>query len=144
MLHLRVHTIASTFLCVIMIFMENIFTIQQISNMTGLTVHTLRYYEKIGLLKEVNRNINGYRQYSEADISWINFLIRLRITGMSVTDMKLFSDLRSQGESTLSARRELLEIHQNKVLKEINKLKDNLMEIETKIDYYKKMEEFRR
>lgn len=144
MLHFRVHTIASTFLCVIMNFMEKIFTIQQISNMTGLTVHTLRYYEKIGLLKEVNRNINGYRQYSEADISWIHFLIRLRITGMSVTDMKLFSDLRSQGESALSARRELLEIHQNKVLKEINKLKDNLMEIETKIDYYKKMEEFRR
>jgi DNA-binding transcriptional MerR regulator len=122
-------------------FMEKIFTIQQISKMTGLTVHTLRYYEKIGLLNEVNRDINGYRQYSESDISWINFLIRLRITGMSVTDMKLFSDLRSQGESTISARRELLEMHQNKVLKEIKELKDNLKEIEKKIDYYKRMEE---
>jgi DNA-binding transcriptional MerR regulator len=124
-------------------FMEKIFTIQQISKMTGLTVHTLRYYEKIGLLNEVNRDINGYRQYSESDISWINFLIRLRITGMSVTDMKLFSDLRSQGESTISARRELLEMHQNKVLKEIKELKDNLTEIEKKIDYYKMMEEYR-
>lgn len=121
--------------------MEKIFTIQQISKMTGLTVHTLRYYERIGLLKKVNRDTNGYRQYSESDIAWIHFLIRLRITGMSVTDMKLFSDLRSQGESTLSARRELLEMHQNKVLEEIQELKDNLTKIEEKIDYYKRMEE---
>lgn len=121
--------------------MENIFTIQQISKMTGLTVHTLRYYEKIGLLNGVNRDKNGYRQYSEADISWIHFLIRLRVTGMPVTDMKLFSDLRSQGESTISARRELLEVHQHKVLEEMKALKDNLSEIEKKIDYYKKMEE---
>ncbi len=53
--------------------------------MTGLSVHTLRYYEKVGLLNEVKRDINGYRQYAESDISWINFVIRLRITGMSVT-----------------------------------------------------------
>lgn len=89
----------------------------------------------------MSRDINGCRQYSESDISWINFLIRLRVTGMSVTDMKIFSDLRSQGEPTISARRELLEIHQNKVLKEIKELKDNLMKIEEKIDYYKRMEE---
>ncbi|WP_242222199.1 MerR family transcriptional regulator [Bacillus cereus group sp. BfR-BA-01380] len=124
--------------------MEKIFTIKQISKVTGLTVHTLRYYEKIGLLNEVNRDINGYRQYSEADISWINFLIRLRVTGMPVTDMKLFSDLRSQGETTISARRELLEIHQNKILKEMKDLKDNLVKIEEKIDYYKRMEEHRK
>lgn len=125
-------------------FMEKVFTIKQISKMTGLSVHTLRYYEKVGLLTEVKRDINGYRQYSESDISWINFLIRLRITGMSVTDMKRFSNLRSQGESTISARRELLEIHQNKVLKEIKKLKDNLEEIDGKIDYYKRMEGHRK
>jgi DNA-binding transcriptional MerR regulator len=124
-----------------MINMENKFTIQRISKMTGLTVHTLRYYEKMGLLNDVERDGNGYRQYSETDIAWIDFLICLRILGMSVTDMKQFSDLRSQGNSTISARRELLEIHQSKVLEEINILKDNLSKIEEKIGYYKKMEE---
>ncbi|MFD0770234.1 hypothetical protein ACFQZ1_15810 [Bacillus sp. CGMCC 1.60114] len=63
---------------------------------------------------------------------------------MSVTDIKLFSDLRSQGESTISTRRELLEMHQNKVLKKIKELKDNLTEIEKKINYYKRLEEYRR
>lgn len=62
---------------------------------------------------------------------------------MSVPDMKLFSDLRSQGEPTISARRELLEIHLNKILKEIKELKDNLVKIEEKIDYYKRMREHR-
>jgi DNA-binding transcriptional MerR regulator len=54
--------------------------------------------------------------------------------------MKRFSDLRSQGEATISARRELLEVHQHKVLEEMKALKDNLSEIEKKIDYYKEME----
>ncbi|MCK8098738.1 MerR family transcriptional regulator [Bacillus sp. 2CMS4F] len=121
--------------------MEKLYTIQQISNMTKLSVHTLRYYEKIGLLREVRRDKNGYRKYAESDMSWINFLIRLRTTGMSITDMIRFSDLRSQGESTVNKRLELLETHQKNVLEEIEGLRDNLTKIEEKIDYYKSLEE---
>ncbi|MCL6604674.1 MAG: MerR family transcriptional regulator [Paenibacillus sp.] len=116
------------------------FTIQQISEMTGLTAHTLRYYEKIGLLYGVNRDTNGYRQYSESDISWIYFLLRLRVTGMKVSDMKRFSDLRNQGEATINARRKLLETHQRNVLTQINELKNNLKMIDEKIELYKRME----
>ncbi|AUZ28720.1 MerR family transcriptional regulator [Bacillus subtilis] len=121
--------------------MEKFYTIQQISNITKLSVHTLRYYEKIGLLREVRRDANGYRKYTESDISWINFLIRLRITGMSMTDMKRFSDLRSQGESTVNQRLQLLKLHQKNVLEEMDGLRNNLMKIEEKIDYYKSLEE---
>ncbi|PLR78988.1 MerR family transcriptional regulator [Bacillus sp. V3-13] len=120
--------------------MEKSFTIQQVSMITDLSGHTLRYYEKIGLLNGVARNEHGYRQFSETDISWIHFLIRLRITGMAVNDMKRFSDLRSQGESTITARRELLEMHQRKVLDEMEELAENLEKIEEKIGHYKKLE----
>lgn len=117
-----------------------IFTIQQISNITGLSVHTLRYYEKIGLLDKVERDVNGYRQYTESDISWINFLIRLRETGMPVSEMKQFSDLRSQGDLTVGLRRGLLENHQKNVQEKIKNLQNNLHKIEEKINYYKKLE----
>ncbi|WP_338405833.1 MerR family transcriptional regulator [Bacillus halotolerans] len=140
MLHFRAHSKAILFYAK-MIYMEKLYTIQQISNMTKLSVHTLRYYEKIGLLREVRRDKNGYRKYAESDISWINFLIRLRTTGMSITDMIRFSDLRSQGESTVNKRLELLETHQKNVLEEIEGLRDNLTKIEEKIDYYKSLEE---
>ncbi len=116
------------------------FTIQQISNITKLSVHTLRYYEKIGLLDKVERDINGYRQYTESDISWIYFLIRLRVTGMPVSEMKQFSDLRSQGDSTVSLRRELLEAHQKNVEEKIKDLQNNLHKIEEKINYYKRLD----
>lgn len=76
----------------------------------------------------------------ESDISWINFLIRLRATGMPVCEMKQFSDLRSQGDSTISSRRELLENHQKNVLNQIKELKDNFNKIEEKIEHYKGLE----
>lgn len=117
-----------------------VYTIQQISEMTGLSVHTLRYYEKIGLLNDVSRNDSGYRQYNKADLSWINFLVRLRATGMPIRDMKLYSDLRNEGEATIVMRRKLLENHQQYVLHQIKELKSNFYNIEEKIEYYKNLE----
>jgi DNA-binding transcriptional MerR regulator len=121
--------------------MEKYYTIQQISTKTNISSHTLRYYEKIGLLMDIHRDQNGYRQYSQTDLSWIYFLVRLRETGMSIEDMKKFSFLRSKGESTITGRRELLELHQSKVIHLIQELQENLFKIEEKIDYYRKLEE---
>ncbi|AWB43441.1 MerR family transcriptional regulator [Paenibacillus sp. CAA11] len=121
--------------------MDKHYTIQQISQITGLTSHTLRYYEKIGLLDGVARNESGYRKYRESDLLWIDFLIRLRETKMPISEMKQFSDLRSQGEATIKERRTLLELHKNKVIKQIEDLKENLLKIEHKITYYKTLEE---
>jgi DNA-binding transcriptional MerR regulator len=120
--------------------MENIFSSQQVSKMTGLSIHTLRYYERIGLISGVNRDANGYRQYSESDITWLEFLIRLRVMGMPISDMKQYTDLRSQGSSTATERRELLEIYQNKVINQMKELKKTLTKIEDKISYFKSLE----
>ncbi|MBU3573345.1 MerR family transcriptional regulator [Priestia aryabhattai] len=120
--------------------MENLFSIQQVASMTGLSTHTLRYYEKIGLIKNVQRDQTGYRQYTDVDLAWIQFLIRLRITGMPMLKMKQFSDLRQKGESTITARKELLEEHYKDVVGKIEELELNSQRIEEKIAHYKKLE----
>ncbi|MED4156167.1 MerR family transcriptional regulator [Priestia aryabhattai] len=120
--------------------MENLFSIQQVASMTGLSTHTLRYYEKIGLIKNVQRDQTGYRQYTDVDLAWIQFLIRLRVTGMPMLKMKQFSDLRQKGESTITARKELLEEHYKDVLGKIEELELNAQRIEEKIAHYKKLE----
>lgn len=116
------------------------YTIQQIAEQSGLSVHTLRYYEKIGLLQGVLRDSHGYRQYSESDRAWIEFLIRLRATGMGMAEMRRFAELRAQGPGTVTARRELLEAHRLKVLAEMEALMRSLSTIEDKIGYYKGLE----
>ncbi|AKP76768.1 MerR family transcriptional regulator [Priestia aryabhattai] len=121
--------------------MEKLLAIQNISSITGLSTYTLRYYENIGLLSNIERDENGYRTYRQTDILWIDFLIKLRKTGMPIINMKKFAELRRQGDSTATARRELLEIHQENVLKQIKELESNLTKISEKIDYYKKLEE---
>ncbi|MED1569690.1 MerR family transcriptional regulator [Bacillus paramycoides] len=120
--------------------MENLFSIQEVAKVTGLSPHTLRYYEKIGLIKNVQRDQIGYRQYTDFDIAWIHFLIRLRVTGMPMLKMTQFSDLRQRGDSTIVSRRELLEEHYKDVLGKIEELKLNSHKIEEKIEYYKKLE----
>lgn len=119
--------------------MENLLSIQQVSKKTGLSVHTLRYYEKIGLLSGVNRESNGYRCYTETDISWIDFLICLRTLGMPINQMKHFSDLRCLGHSSVNERLELLESHRENVLGHLKDLQESLGKIEQKIEHYKRL-----
>ncbi|UOY87892.1 MerR family transcriptional regulator [Bacillus glycinifermentans] len=107
--------------------------------MTKLSAHTLRYYEKIGLLPDIRRDQNGYREYTESDISWVHFLLRLRETGMSIENMKTFSSLRSQGHETAEKRRDMLKIHRRKIAEDIGKLQANLEKIDGKIDYYESL-----
>ena len=73
--------------------METELTIQQVATLTGLSVHTLRYYERNGLLEPVNRATNGHRRYRTEDITRIEFLTRLRTTGMPIRQMQQFARL---------------------------------------------------
>ncbi|WP_315906613.1 MerR family transcriptional regulator [Priestia koreensis] len=122
--------------------MENLFSIQQLAAITEMSSHTLRYYEKIGLIQHVQRDKNGYRQYSEFDLAWVQFLVRLRATGMSMIKMKEFSDLRYQGDDTVSLRRELLEQHYQDTLMNMRELQINLTKMEEKIAHYRALENF--
>ena len=111
--------------------------IKKFSRITGLTDHTLRYYEKIGLLKNIKRNSIGYRDYTDNDIVWVEFLERLKDTGMPIKDMIRFADLRYKGDVTIKDRLNILKDHKLTIENNINKLSDNLKKINEKINIYK-------
>ncbi len=120
--------------------METNLTIQQVATLTQLSVHTLRYYERVGLLQPVGRATSGHRRYSAADIARIEFLTRLRTTGMPIRQMLRFSELLRQGDASVSERRALLEAHYQQVRERLQELNQNLAVIEFKIEHYKKLE----
>ncbi|MBW4567772.1 MAG: MerR family transcriptional regulator [Tolypothrix carrinoi HA7290-LM1] len=120
--------------------METELTIQQVAALTGLSVHTLRYYERQGLLEPVNRAANGHRRYRTDDITRIEFLTRLRTTGMPIRQMQEFANLYREKPEAISDRRLILEAHERQVQEGIRELNHNLEVIQKKIQHYKKLE----
>ena len=112
------------------------FTIQQVAEATGLSVYTLRYYERIGLIHPIDRIENTHRRYSQDDIGWIEFLNKLRGTGMSIQEMQTYTELQRQGEETLPERVEMLRALRSRVEARIAELHEYLDHVSYKIDYY--------
>jgi len=116
-------------------------TIQEVAQATGLTPHTLRYYERIGLIHPINREENTRRCYTTDDVGWIDFLLKLRATGMSIKDMQRYAELQRQGDATLPERVEMLKSLRDKVESHIEEMNEHLKLIHYKIDYYSKVVE---
>ena len=106
-----------------------------------MTAHTLRYYERVGLIQPVGRARNGHRRYSEADEAWLNFLHCMRATNMSIREMQRYATLREQGDSTSELRRKLLEDHQAAIAAQIAELQKAHALLTDKIANYKMIEE---
>jgi DNA-binding transcriptional MerR regulator len=117
---------------------ENL-TVHEAAEATGLSAHTLRYYEKIGLVSPVGRAENGHRRYSPQDIAWIGFLNCLRATGMPIARMQEYAVLLREGDSTLEQRRALLYAHQAAVRAEIEELQRHLGSVDEKIRRYEEL-----
>ncbi|VWB31252.1 MerR family transcriptional regulator [Burkholderia lata] len=115
-------------------------TIGQVAEMTGLSTHTLRYYEQVGLLRAISRTAAGHRLYAPSDLDWLDFVMRLKATGMPIAQMQAFAVLRAQGESTFGARRSLLVTHRDAVRAHIAELQASLDVISDKIAYYEARE----
>lgn len=113
------------------------YAIGKFAKLTGLTPHTLRYYEKEGLLT-ATRNRGGHRIYLEADLRWVEFIKRLKETGMPIKEIKIYAGLRARGNKTLQARLEMLQLHRRHILDEIAAWEENLKNIDKKIEYYLK------
>ena len=114
-------------------------TIQEAAQATGLTAHTLRYYERIGLIHPIDREENTRRCYTRDDIGWIDFLTKLRATGMSIRDMQRYAQLQRQGDVTLPQRVEMLKALRDQVEERICELNEHLKLVYYKIDIYEKI-----
>lgn len=113
------------------------YTPGQAVEMSGFSLDTLRYYEKIGLLDDVARASSGQRRFSDDHLSWLDMLRCLRDTGMPIAEMLRFKSLTSSGDKTIPERIELLEAHHRVVAEHIAHLQTQQQAIENKITYYR-------
>ena len=114
-------------------------TIQEVTQATGLSAHTLRYYERVGLIHPIDREQNTHRRYTTNDVGWIDFLTKLRATGMSIKDMQKYAELQRRGDETLAERVEMLKSLRDKVEAHMDELNEHLKLIHYKIEIYQKI-----
>lgn len=117
--------------------MPETFSPAQTVEMSGFSLDTLRYYEKIGLIEPVRRAAGGHRRYSEDDLGWLDMLRCLRGTGMPIAQMHSFAVLAREGDDTVVDRLALLEEHDAAVEAELARLIEQRGKIRAKIEYYR-------
>jgi len=110
--------------------------IGEVATRTGRTVHAIRWYEAQGLVPGVERDGGGRRLYTEHHIGWLEFMDRLRGTGMSVAQMRAYTALVKKGAAALGERRALLRAHQARVLENIARWTEALTLIDAKLEFY--------
>lgn len=117
------------------------YTIRTMAERCGMTAHTLRYYERVGLIQPVGRARNGHRRYSDADEAWLHFLHCMRATNMPIREMQRYAALRERGSDTSLERRKILEDHQAAIAAQIAALQKAHALLTHKIANYRKIED---
>ncbi|MEC4016175.1 MerR family transcriptional regulator [Streptomyces sp. H27-D2] len=112
------------------------YTISEVVGYTGLSAHTLRWYERIGLMPHIDRSHTGQRLFSNRDLDWLDFVGKLRLTAMPVADMVRYAELVREGEHTFGERQDLLYAHREDVRQRISDLQSTLAVLDYKIDFY--------
>ncbi|WP_084531527.1 MerR family transcriptional regulator [Nocardia miyunensis] len=112
------------------------YSIGEVSELSGLTRDTLRWYERIGLLDSVGRDHAGKRRFSERDVDWLALISKLRCTGMSVADMIRYAELVRAGESTYPERLAMFQRTRADVLAQIEELQQTVAVLDRKISLY--------
>ena len=112
------------------------YTIGEVSKLTGLSVPTLRYYDKEGLIPNINRNENGLRDFTEQDLGTINIVTCIKGAGASIREIKEYMDLCKLGDSTLEARKQFFIEKKRDVEEQMKHLSEIMKTVEMKIKYY--------
>ncbi len=116
--------------------MTTTLTPAQMAEQVDLSLDTLRYYEKAGLMPRVHRLPNGHRRYNEDDIGWLELVKCLRHTGMPIRHIQRYAELNAAGDSTSRERYDLLRQHREEVLNQLAELEKNLEHLNGKLAYY--------
>ncbi|MCE1248943.1 MAG: MerR family transcriptional regulator [Firmicutes bacterium] len=111
-------------------------TIAEVSKKYDISQDTLRYYERIGLLPNVNRNKSGFRDYTDDDCRWIEFIKCMRGAGLSIEVLIEYVELFQKGDSTVEARKRLLIEQRNQLKARIDDMQKTLDRLDYKIEYY--------
>lgn len=108
----------------------------EMADRCGISIDTLRYYEREGLLDDIERTPGGQRRYSDGDVAWVMILRCLRTTALPIREMKRFAELVRQGDVAIPERAELLRTHRADVVVQITALQEALDTIDHKIATY--------
>lgn len=111
-------------------------TITEVSQKYDITADTLRYYERIGLIPPVNRNVSGVRDYKEQDRNWVQFIKCMRSAGLPIEVLIEYVTMFQQGNSTIKARKELLIEQRSQLAEKIKEMQQTLERLDKKIDGY--------
>ena len=112
------------------------YSIQDVSKKTGLSAHTLRYYEMEGLITGVERSRGGFRQYTDEDLEALGLVCCLKNTGMSLQEILRFVQLTREGDYTLEERVELLRKHRENVIQRMAEMQKYLDKVTWKLNFF--------
>lgn len=114
------------------------YTTAKAAEKIGISAHTLRFYDKEGLLPNVGRDEHGNRRFTDNDLQWLSLLQCLKNTGMSLKDIKRFAECTTIGDDTIDERLALFESQTENVKRQIAELKRYLNLLEYKLAFYQK------
>lgn len=113
------------------------YTIKEVINKYNLNASTLRYYEKEGLLPKIRKNKSNQRIYNDSDLQWLDIIMCMRKTGMTIAYIKSYIKLCQEGDSTIEERYNIFLKQKNILLSQQEELQKNIETVEYKIQLYK-------
>ncbi|MBQ8599474.1 MAG: MerR family transcriptional regulator [Oscillospiraceae bacterium] len=111
-------------------------TIKQVSERYNISVDTLRYYERVGMIPPVNRTASGIRDYQQEDLKWVELAVCMRGAGLPVETMIEYVRLYHLGDSTIPDRLQLLEDQRTVLLEQRRQIDETIERLDSKISYY--------
>ena len=112
-------------------------TIAEAAREVGVSAHTIRYYERAGLLAPIERNGSGHRRFTTEDLEWIVGITKFRATGMPIRRIREYAELVREGDGNEGERLALLEAHREDVLRRLEEVQRNLELVDYKIGLYR-------